>query len=295
MPTSTPTTSPAIPSTLPPSVSMPGEPTLFSEAPENQGQSTEGEEVGSSETVASAGDGEVGGGAGEVEEESEGGSTDGGSSDGSQGGEEIQEEEEEGQFIQEGEGGAGENEGETGSVDESRPAGDVTDPGEEVGEEEEGEEVEGEEVEGEEGSNYLVAAGSAYPCPSPGYFTLTGSCTEFWVCKEVGPGLLSAERPFRCPKRYLFDPITRLCQREAKVECQPSLFYSLASRLAIPLREDQLEAFFSSPLTLASSTSSVSAISKQHPRLPILPSPLPLFSPMHHRPPHVGMFYWLGK
>ena len=37
------------------------------------------------------------------------------------------------------------------------------------------------------------------------------------VTFKVGPGLLSAERPFRCPKRYLFDPITRLCQREAKV------------------------------------------------------------------------------
>merc|ERR1712223_1914289 len=62
-------------------------------------------------------------------------------------------------------------------------------------------------------AEYLVAAGSAYPCSSPGYFALSGSCREFWVCKEVGPGLLSAERPFRCPNRYLFDPITRLCQR----------------------------------------------------------------------------------
>ena len=32
---------------------------------------------------------------------------------------------------------------------------------------------------------YLVAAGSAYPCSSPGYFALSGSCREFWVCKEV--------------------------------------------------------------------------------------------------------------
>jgi len=234
---------------------MPGKPSSPPGAPQNQVQSTGGEGVGASETVA--GVGEVGEGVGEVEEGALGGSTDEGSA-GSQGAEEIQNEEEtQGEFIkEEEEGGAEQNEGETGSVEESRPNGDGTDPGEEVGE-------------GEEGSNYLVAAGSAYPCPSPGYFSLTGSCTEFWVCKEVGPGLLSAERPFRCPKRYLFDPITRLCQREAKVECQPSLFYSLASRLAIPLREDQLEAFFSSPLTLSSSF----AISQYSPRLTIFPSP----------------------
>merc|ERR1719273_934493 len=108
------------------------------------------------------------------------------------------------------------------------------------------------EEESEGVPEYLVAAGSAYPCSSPGYFALSGSCREFWVCKEVGPGLLSAERPFRCPDRYLFDPITRLCQREAKVECKANLFYSLSSRLAITLREDQLDAFFSTPLTLAS-------------------------------------------
>merc|ERR1719507_821279 len=192
----------------------------------------------------------MGEGVGDVEDGAEGGSTDGGSA-GSQGAEED-EEDTQGEFIQEEEGGAEQTEGETGLVEERRPNGDGTDPGEEVGE-------------GEEGSNYLVAAGSAYPCPSPGYFSLSGSCTEFWVCKEVGPGLLSAERPFRCPKRYLFDPITRLCQREAKVECQPSLFYSLASRLAIPLREDQLEAFFSFPLPLHS------AISHYPPRLTIFP------------------------
>ena len=134
------------------------------------------------------------------------------------------------------------------------------------------------------------------------------------LTSKVGPGLLSAERPFRCPNRYLFDPITRLCQREAKVsflfllfcleilftilqvECQPSLFYSLASRLAIPLREDQLEAFFSSPLTLDSPSPAIRpSISQYSPRLTIFPSPLPLLSPVHHRPPHAGMFYWLGK
>ena len=122
---------------------------------------------------------------------------------------------------------------------------------------------------------------------------------------QVSPGLLSAERPFRCPNRYLFDPITRLCQREAKVgvfhqiqnmilssqvKCQPSLFYSLASTLAIPLREDQLEAFFSSPLTLSSKAStSYSA------RLPLLPSHLPLISHVYNYQPQSGMFYWIGK
>ena len=55
---------------------------------------------------------------------------------------------------------------------------------------------EGADTEGQFGNNvtqeetegvaeYLVAAGSAYPCSSPGYFALSGSCREFWVCKEV--------------------------------------------------------------------------------------------------------------
>jgi len=268
---------------------MPGKPIS---TPEDHGQSTEhfgeDEEAGVSETsagesVAGAGDGEVGEGVDKVEEGAEGG--EGSSVDGSQGGEDIQEEEDsQEESIPEGQGGTGPNGQENDLAEGSIPSGDNT---EELG-------GPGEEGENEEGSNYLVAAGSAYPCPSPGYFSLTGSCREFWVCKEVGPGLLSAERPFRCPKRYLFDPITRLCQREAKVECQPSLFYSLASRLAIPLREDQLEAFFSSPLTLESPIIRPS-ISQYSPRLTIFPSPLPLLSPVHHRPPHAGMFYWLGK
>jgi len=66
----------------------------------------------------------------------------------------------------------------------------------------------------------------------------------------VSEGLVAAYRPFRCPDRYLFDPVTRLCQREEKVECKASLFYSLSSRLATTLREDQLDSFFSTPLTL---------------------------------------------
>ena len=98
--------------------------------------------------------------------------------------------------------------------------------------------------------HYSVSPGSAYPCPLPGYFPVPGSCREFWVCREVGPGRLAAAAPFRCPDRYLFDPVTRLCQREWKVACSlPSLFYSLASSLAIRLREDQLQQFFQQDLT----------------------------------------------
>ena len=133
------------------------------------------------ESIDEAGDGEVGEGVGEVEENAEGGSTDGeeGSSDGSQEGEEIQEEEEtQGESIPEEPGAAAQNEEEAGLAEGDKPNGDGTDPGEELG-------VPGEEGESEESSNYLVAAGSAYPCPSPGYFSLTGSCREFWVCKEV--------------------------------------------------------------------------------------------------------------
>jgi len=98
--------------------------------------------------------------------------------------------------------------------------------------------------------HYSVSPSSSYPCPLPGYFPVPGSCSEFWVCREVRPGLLAAAAPFRCPDRYLFDPATRLCQREWKVTCSlPSLFYSLASSLAISLREEQLEHFFQQDLT----------------------------------------------
>ena len=76
----------------------------------------------------------------------------------------------------------------------------------------------------------------------------------------------------------------------SQVKCQPSLFYSLASTLAIPLREDQLEAFFSSPLTLSSKAST-----SYSSRLPLIPSSLPLISPVHHYQPHNGIIYWIGK
>ena len=105
-----------------------------------------------------------------------------------------------------------------------------------------------EEVDPDSGSKFSVAPGSAFPCPGetksdnfksvsqrnssfpePGYFNLEGTCREFWVCREVllywnkktlhdnckqqvSEGLVAAYRPFRCPNRYLFDPLTRLCQ-----------------------------------------------------------------------------------
>ena len=120
-------------------------------------------ETDSAESVTGAGEG--GEDFGEVDE----GAAGEGEGQGSQGEEEGQIAEEETQGEQ--------NEGENGGVEESlRPNGNVTDQGEDGGD----------EGGGEGGSNYLVAAGSAYPCPDPGYFSLTGSCTEFWVCKEVG-------------------------------------------------------------------------------------------------------------
>ena len=113
----------------------------------------------------------------------------------------------------------------------------------------------GEDVQEQDGEEeeYSPAAGSLYVCPHPGYFGLEGSCSEFWVCREVSPGLLLAERPFRCPARYRFDPETRLCQRQEKVECRPRLFYSLAASLAVTLREEQLEEFFASSLSFPGS------------------------------------------
>ena len=58
----------------------------------------------------------------------------------------------------------------------------------------------------------------------------------------------------RCPDRYLFDPVTQLCQREAKVQCDqatnPLLLYRLRTSLVIQIREENLERFFSQDLTL---------------------------------------------
>ena len=44
---------------------------------------------------------------------------------------------------------------------------------------------------------YLVSPGSLYPCTRPGYFSEQTSCNNFFVCREVTPGVLTAERVFR--------------------------------------------------------------------------------------------------
>ena len=95
--------------------------------------------------------------------------------------------------------------------------------------------------------------------------------------------MLSAERIFQCPNRYLFDPLTRLCQRAEKViivyiknssksqkyqyificdvtwmtvvlffkvRCPATAqFYNYLGPLLVQLEENQLDQFFSLPLT----------------------------------------------
>jgi len=106
----------------------------------------------------------------------------------------------------------------------------------------------------ESSGQYLVSPTSLYPCSTPGYFSEETSCNNFYVCKEITPGVLSAERVFRCPDRYLFDPITQLCQRANKVTCDtslnPILLYNFRSSLVFQIKEDDLEQFFSQELTL---------------------------------------------
>merc|ERR1719347_378515 len=99
---------------------------------------------------------------------------------------------------------------------------------------------------------YSVSPTSIYPCKEPGYYEEVTSCKQFYVCREVGPGILSADRIFKCPDRYLFDTKTHLCQREHKVTCQakPSLFYTILNYLVVQLEEDQLDEFFKQSLTL---------------------------------------------
>ena len=46
-------------------------------------------------------------------------------------------------------------------------------------------------------SNFSVSSSSLYPCSEPGYFTMASSCAQFFVCKEVAPGVLSADRIHR--------------------------------------------------------------------------------------------------
>ena len=44
---------------------------------------------------------------------------------------------------------------------------------------------------------FMVSVSSLYPCSQPGYYSEETSCSQFYVCKEVAPGVLSAERIFR--------------------------------------------------------------------------------------------------
>jgi len=101
----------------------------------------------------------------------------------------------------------------------------------------------------------MVSVSSLYPCSQPGYYSEETSCSQFYVCKEVAPGLLSADRIFSCPDRYLFDPATRLCQREEKVSCDleetPDLFYSGFNLFVVKLTEEDLDKFFRQDLRLA--------------------------------------------
>ena len=44
---------------------------------------------------------------------------------------------------------------------------------------------------------WSVSVSSLYPCSQPGYYREDSSCDQFFVCKEVAPGVLSADRIFR--------------------------------------------------------------------------------------------------
>ena len=83
----------------------------------------------------------------------------------------------------------------------------------------------------------------------------------------------------RCPDRYLFDPVTQLCQREAKVQCDtaisPLLLYRLRTSLVIQIREENLERFYSQDLTLPRT-----GLARQSPVQRLYPS----F--MYHNPRH---------
>ena len=49
----------------------------------------------------------------------------------------------------------------------------------------------------EDDTEYVLDVNSIYPCTQPGYYSEEASCNNFYVCKEVRPGVLSAERIFR--------------------------------------------------------------------------------------------------
>ena len=67
--------------------------------------------------------------------------------------------------------------------------------------------------------------------------------------------IFSQRECLSCPDRYLFDPATRLCQREEKVSCDleetPDLFYSGFNLFVVKLTEQDLDKFFRQDLRLA--------------------------------------------
>ena len=97
----------------------------------------------------------------------------------------------------------------------------------------------------------------------------------------------------RCPDRYLFDPETQLCQREAKVQCDratnPLLLYRLRTSLVIQIREENLERFFSQDLTLPRTD-----LARQSPaqRLYAPPVSYPSFMYPNPRHSHIPLVYF---
>ena len=99
---------------------------------------------------------------------------------------------------------------------------------------------------------YEVLPGSLYDCKKPGYYPFESNCIEFYVCLEVLPNVLFAEQLYRCPKRYLFDDVTRRCQKEEKVTCIKPSFNSILSTHAketvLVVAEQFIDNFFSTSL-----------------------------------------------
>jgi len=103
--------------------------------------------------------------------------------------------------------------------------------------------------------NYSVSPTSLYRCQQPEYYEEETTCDQFYTCREIAPGVLSADRIFSCPDKYLFNAETRLCQKEENITCQKKksedfLFYTVLNALVVQLKEEQLEEFFSSRLQL---------------------------------------------
>jgi len=139
---------------------------------------------------------------------------------------------------------------------------------------------------------YTVSPTSIYPCSKPGYYEEVTSCTEFYVCREIGPGVLSADRIFRCPDRYLFDTKTRLCQRKHKVNCESesNLFYTFLNYIVVQLKEEELDEFFSQSLTLPRGRTGLN----KDEDLPLLYNFNSIITPSLGVPNQVGVPYQFG-